>query len=73
MSTAAIYTRKSKATDKGESVENQIKRCTALCEMHRWDHVVYQDYDFSGKSLDMPGFEKMMRDCKQKKPITPIQ
>lgn len=62
MATAAIYARKSKATDKGESIENQINRGKALCELRGWDHVVYEDYDVSGKTLERPGFERMMKD-----------
>ncbi|SKC87024.1 recombinase family protein [Maledivibacter halophilus] len=62
MPTAAIYARKSKATDKGESLENQINRGKALCELREWDHVVYEDYDVSGKTLERPGFERMMKD-----------
>lgn len=59
--TAAIYARKSKATDKGESVENQINRCIALCNLREWGYVVFQDYDISGATLDRPDFEDMMK------------
>ena len=59
--TAAIYARKSKATDKGESLENQISRCISLCELRGWGYVVFQDYDFSGKNTDRPDFEEMMK------------
>ena len=59
--TAAIYARKSKATDKGESVENQINRCIALCELREWGYIVFQDYDFSGKDMDRPEFSEMMK------------
>ncbi|MDF2545766.1 MAG: hypothetical protein K0R93_664 [Anaerosolibacter sp.] len=67
MATAGIYVRKSKATDKGESIENQTKRGISLCEMRGWDYIVYEDYDFSGKTLDRPDFERMMRDAKNRK------
>ncbi len=63
--TAAIYARKSMATGKGESVENQINRCKSLCEMRGWDYVVFQDYDYSGKNTDRPDFEKMMTRIKK--------
>lgn len=62
MSTAAIYARKSKATDKGESIENQISRGKALCQLRGWDYVIYEDYDVSGKTLERPDFERMMKD-----------
>lgn len=67
MPTAAIYARKSKATDKGESIENQIKRGQALCQLRGWEHVVYEDYDFSGKTLERPSFEQMMKDARNGK------
>lgn len=63
MSTAAIYARKSVETDKGESIENQINRGIALCQLNGWDYVVYQDYGISGKTLDRPDFERMMKDA----------
>lgn len=63
---AAIYTRKSKATEKGESIENQIARCIALCESKGWGYIVYVDYDFSGKNTDRPDFFKMMNKVKNK-------
>ncbi|MEW8972808.1 MAG: recombinase family protein [Tissierellaceae bacterium] len=58
---AAIYTRKSKATETGESIENQIARCIALCESKGWGYIVYVDYDFSGGSTDRPDFNEMMK------------
>ena len=59
--TAAIYARKSKDTEKGESIENQISRCISLCDLRGWGYVVFQDYDFSAKDTDRPDFEKMMK------------
>lgn len=67
MGTAAIYARKSVETDKGESIENQISRGIALCQLQGWDYVIYQDYGISGKSLDRPDFERMMRDIRSGK------
>lgn len=58
--TAAIYARQSKATEKGESIENQINRCKSLCELRNWGYIVFQDYDISGATLDRPDFELMM-------------
>lgn len=62
MLTAAIYARKSKATEKGESIENQISRGKALCQLRGWDYVIYEDYDVSGKTLERQDFERMMKD-----------
>jgi len=63
MPTAAIYARKSVETDKGESIENQINRGIALCQLNGWDYIIYQDYGISGKTLDRPDFERMMKDA----------
>lgn len=63
MPTAAIYARKSVETDKGESIENQISRGIALCQLNGWDYIVYQDYGISGKTLEREDFERMMRDA----------
>lgn len=59
---AAIYARKSKDTEKGESMESQINRCIALCDMRGWEYEIYEDFDISGATLERPGFEKMMKD-----------
>lgn len=59
--TAAIYTRKSRATEMGESIENQIARCIALCDYKGWGYIVYVDYDYSGKDTDRPDFFEMMK------------
>lgn len=67
MTTAAIYARKSKATDKGESTENQINRGISLCKLRGWDYVVYEDYDVSGKNLDRPEFKRMLNDAHEGK------
>ncbi|WP_053957467.1 recombinase family protein [Inediibacterium massiliense] len=61
MPTAAIYARKSKATEKGESIENQISRGKALCQLRGWDYIIYDDFDISGKTLERPGFEKIKK------------
>lgn len=58
--TAAIYTRKSRATEMGESIENQISRCIALCNYKGWGYIVYVDYDYSGGNTDRPDFFEMM-------------
>lgn len=68
----AIYSRKSKYTGKGESIENQIELCKQYIRMHypRCDdgHVlVYEDEGFSGGNTDRPKFKVMMSDAKTKK------
>lgn len=61
----AIYSRKSRFTGKGESIENQIELCRQFIhssfENVRTDCIaVYEDEGFSGKNLDRPMFKKMM-------------
>lgn len=68
---AAIYSRKSKFTGKGESVENQI----LLCKEHGMkylglledDFTVYEDEGFSGGNTNRPQFQKLIKDAKSKK------
>ena len=63
----AIYSRKSKFTGKGESVENQVEMCRQYISTHYGKEVadsakVYEDEGFSGGTLDRPQFKKMMQD-----------
>ena len=62
----AIYSRKSKFTGKGESIENQIEMCNDYINVHFPDSQnevsVYEDEGFSGKNLNRPQFQKMMKD-----------
>ncbi|KHD38155.1 serine recombinase [Clostridium acetobutylicum] len=66
----AIYSRKSKFTVKGDSIENQVE----MCKNHiinrigkNVDFLVYNDDGFSGKNLHRPKFQKMLIDAKAKK------
>lgn len=66
----AIYSRKSKYTGKGESVENQVEMCrqhiAALYGQEAADSaLVYEDEGYSGGNLERPQFKKMMRDAKE--------
>ena len=68
---AAIYSRKSKFTGKGESVENQIQ----LCKEHGMkyfgiadaDFIIYEDEGFSGCNINRPQFQNLIKDAKVKK------
>ena len=67
----AIYSRKSKWTGKGESVENQIIMCKEYIAMFieaggRAKIIEYEDEGFSGKNTKRPQFQKMMRDMQEK-------
>lgn len=62
----AIYSRKSKFTGKGDSIDNQIELCREYVRFHfpdasSSDIVTFEDEGFSGKTLDRPQFQKLMR------------
>ena len=62
----AIYSRKSKFTGKGDSIDNQIELCREYVKDHfpdadPSDIVTFEDEGFSGKTLDRPQFQKLMR------------
>lgn len=78
----AIYSRKSKFTGKGESIENQIELCkrymlsaeSVFCGQgagesreKRCGFRIYEDEGFSGGTLDRPQFKRMMDDARQGK------
>lgn len=62
MKNIAIYSRKSKDTDKGESIKNQIQMCKDYFARYNEDceYEVFQDEGFSGKNIDRPSFQRMM-------------
>ena len=67
-----IYSRKSKFTGKGESIENQIELCRQYIAMHFGEDaaenvLVYEDEGFSGGNLNRPDFKKMMTAAKDRK------
>lgn len=67
---AAIYSRKSKFTGKGESVENQIQLCKEYIHKNFSkinEILIYEDEGFSGGNIDRPEFKRMMKDAKKKK------
>ena len=65
MKRIVIYSRKSKFTGKGDSIENQIEMCKEYLRLHFDDYdqleiSVYEDEGVSGKSLDRPQFKRLM-------------
>ena len=62
MEVAAIYARKSKDTDTGESISNQIERYKTYASLKDWKVVEYFDEDYSGKDTNRPAFQKMISD-----------
>lgn len=71
MKRIAIYSRKSKESDTGDSIESQIKMCKSYCENNYIEeeiqYSVYQDEGFSGKNTDRPKFQELIKDIKSKK------
>ncbi|KNF07584.1 putative DNA recombinase [Gottschalkia purinilytica] len=65
----AIYSRKSKLTNKGESTQNQIQLCEEYANKHFKvdEFIIYEDEGFSGGSSDRPQYKKMIRDANKKK------
>lgn len=67
----AIYSRKSKFTGKGDSIENQIELCkNQLINKYNIDEnniKVYQDEGFTGYNTNRPQFQEMMKDIRNKK------
>lgn len=68
----AIYSRKSRFTGRGESIENQIELCKQYICLHQGDAaavqaLVYEDEGFSGGNLDRPQFRRMMADARSGK------
>lgn len=66
----AIYSRKSKFTGKGESIENQIELCKAYIrdkfpDILEEDVLIYEDEGYSGKNTDRPQFQRMMKAIQQ--------
>lgn len=63
----AIYSRKSKFTGVGESIENQVEMCRQYISVHYGEQAalsakVYEDEGFSGGTLNRPQFQKMMKE-----------
>ncbi|NLT15405.1 MAG: recombinase family protein [Clostridiales bacterium] len=68
----AIYSRKSKFTGKGESIENQIEMCRQYIQIHfenirDEDVLVYEDEGFSGGNTERPQFKRMIKDAKDRR------
>lgn len=66
--TAAIYARRSKIVETGDSIETQIQLCTNyLKNIGITNTIVYSDEGFSGKNTDRPKFMELLNDAKNKK------
>lgn len=66
---AAIYSRKSLFTGKGDSIENQIELCKNYLEKYYPDITefkIYEDEGFSGGNTNRPKFQQLLKDIKNK-------
>lgn len=68
---AAIYSRKSLFTGKGESIENQIQLCKEYGEknlnLKNDNFIIYEDEGFSGGNTNRPKFQELLKDVKKRK------
>lgn len=69
---AAIYSRKSKLTVKGESIENQVQMCKNYASIQLKDKeitefLIYEDEGFSGGNTNRPQFHRLLEDAKENK------
>lgn len=64
----AIYSRKSKETDTGESIKNQISMCKDYFIRQLDDCIfeTFEDEGFSGGNINRPSFQRMMQLAKHK-------
>ncbi|MCR4692544.1 MAG: recombinase family protein [Firmicutes bacterium] len=69
----ALYSRKSKFTGKGESIDNQIEMCKEYLRINfpedfsSMNIVTYEDEGYSGGNTNRPQFQKMLKDINDKK------
>ncbi|AEB75976.1 recombinase family protein [Clostridium botulinum] len=66
---AAIYSRKSVFTGKGESIENQVQMCKnyAKKNLNINEFIIYEDEGFSGGNINRPKFKELLLDVKKNK------
>lgn len=66
----AIYSRKSKYTGKGDSIDNQIQMCKDYAKAHYRDKElnfeVFEDEGFTGKHTNRPQFKLLLQNIKKK-------
>lgn len=67
----AIYARKSKITETGKSIDNQISKCKSFADLkfdaHDEEIIVYKDEGLSGFYSDRPQYMQMLQDIKDNK------
>ena len=64
---AVIYARYSSSSQREESIEGQVKECTAYAERNGYSVIgTYVDRALSGTTDNRPQFQKMIDDSKRK-------
>lgn len=63
----AIYARKSRTTDKGDSIENQITLCKQYADIHfdNPEFIEYRDEGYSGGNTNRPAFQELIKNIKK--------
>ena len=68
---AAIYSRKSRFTGRGDSIENQIQLCkdyaAKIFGISEDDFIIYEDEGFSGGNINRPQLQQLLRDAMNKR------
>lgn len=69
---AAIYSRKSKFSPTGDSIENQIQMCKNYAQLSLRDQnitefLIYEDEGFTGANTNRPEFQRLMVDLNSSK------
>ncbi|PRX24043.1 DNA invertase Pin-like site-specific DNA recombinase [Orenia metallireducens] len=68
MKRAIAYIRVSRARDNMITQDTQLEKIKQYCRLHEIKLVdVYSDLDYSGRSTDRPGFQKLFKDIKHGK------
>ena len=63
---AVIYARYSSSSQREESIEGQVKECTAYAERNGYNIIgTYADRAISGTTDNRPQFQKMIADSKE--------
>ena len=71
MRKTAIYSRKSKFTGKGESIESQIDMCSEYISrefpnVEESDILIFEDEGYSGGNTNRPQFQKLLKACRER-------
>lgn len=63
----AIYVRQSLEKKDSISLDTQADYGISICKQNKWKYEIYRDSGASGKDIDRPAFQKLLKDIKNKK------